>query len=564
MTRFDGKLVTRQPGNNGLRRGPCAPQRRFLPGVDLMESRTVLSPLVVTSPADSGPGSLRAILSSAASGSTIEFAHSVHNITLTSGDLDITTNLTIDGPGANQLTISGNNASRVFDISGSANVTISGVTLANGLAPAGGAILLGGTASLSMGTCKLTDNEALGNEAGTGFGGGLEDSSSGTLTVTQCTFDGNTAIATGPNLVPGTPGYTPGYILALGGGIDLSFVATGSATISDSTFSGNRALGGTTGASAGGGALSNSSNTPGTTMTVTGCTLSGNAAIGEAGGDGMINFGSGQGGAINDFDNLTVVNSTLIGNEALGAPLAPGAAPSQTSNSGSTTAGGGVFCLGVYVPNATVSVTGSTLTGNQAVGGAGAAGGAGSVGEGGGISLIGVPSGLLSGCLVTANVAQGGAGGTGGVGATGVSGGIDLSFFSVVTVSNTVLLDNQAIGGAGGDGDAGGDGVGGGMNVGSGVVTGFSDDCSLTLTNSVLLGNKAIGGAGGSGNNGGAGQGGGLSVLAGSSALIDSTWIAFNAALGGAAGAGGVSGSRAAAAASILALPPTWRSTPRP
>ena len=62
-------------------------------------------------------------------------------------------------------------------------------------------------------------------------------------------------------------------------------------------------------------------------MTVTGCTLSGNAAIGEAGGDGVVNFGSGQGGGINDFDNLTVVNSTLIGNQALGTPLAPSASP---------------------------------------------------------------------------------------------------------------------------------------------------------------------------------------------------------------------------------------------
>ncbi len=257
MARFNGKPVKHQPGNNGLRlrhRGPGAPRRRFLPGVDLMEDRTVLSPLVVTSPADSGPGSLRAILGSAPSGSTIEFSHSVHSITLTSGDLDIATNLTIDGPGAIQLTISGNNASRVFDISGSANVTISGLTLANGLAPAGGAILLEGSASLSMGNCTLTDNKALGGAAGTGLGGGLEDTSSGTLTVTHCTFDGNTAIATGPNLVPGTPGYTPGYILALGGGIDLSFVASGSATISDSTFTDNQALGGTTGASAGGGA----------------------------------------------------------------------------------------------------------------------------------------------------------------------------------------------------------------------------------------------------------------------------------------------------------------------
>jgi hypothetical protein len=123
-----------------------------------------------------------------------------------------------------------------------------------------------------------------------------------------------------------------GRVLRRGG----AFVASGSATISESTFTGNQALGGSPGASAGGGSLSNSSNTPGATMTVTGCTLSGNAAIGEAGGDDMINFSSGQGGGFNDFDNLTVVNSTLIGNQAVGTPLAPGAAPSQTPNRGST------------------------------------------------------------------------------------------------------------------------------------------------------------------------------------------------------------------------------------
>ncbi len=507
-----------------------------------MEDRTVLSPLMVTSSGDSGPGSLRAILSSAPSGSTIEFAKSVHNITLTSGPLSVSNSVTIEGPGANNLSVSGNDASGVFDVGGSASVSISGLTITDGLATAGGGILLGGSASLGLSRCTVSDNQAVGGVAGTGVGGGVEDTSSGTLTVTFCTFDGNEAIATGPNTVPGTPGYAPGYIIALGGAIDLSFVASGSAMISDSTFTGNQALGGTTGASAGGGALSNSSNTPGTTMTVTGCTLSDNAAIGEAGGDGMINFGSGQGGGINDFDNLTLVNSTLIGNQAVGTPLAQGAAPSQSSNNGSSTVGGGVLCLGVFVPNATVSVTGSTLTGNQAVGGAGAAGSAGSVGEGGGISLAGVPSGLVSGCIVSANVAQGGAGGTGGVGATGVSGGIDVTFDSVVTVSNTILLDNQAIGGAGGAGDGGGNGVGGGMNVGSGVVTGFPDDCSLTLTASTMVGNQAIGGAGGSGSNGGAGQGGGLSVLAGSSASVDSTLIVLNAALGGAGGTGGSSG----------------------
>ena len=407
------RLTTGSPTRSRRPRSRRTHSRRSVPPwLEVMEDRTVLSPLIVTSSADSGPGSLRAIISTAPSGSTIEFAHKVHNITLTSGDLDIATILTIDGPGVNQLTISGDNASRVFDISGTASVSISGLTITDGLATAGGGILLQGSASLNLSNCTVSQNVATGGTAGTAVGGGIEDTSAGALTVTHCTFDGNKAIATGPNTVPGTPGYTPGYIIALGGGIDLAFVASGSATISDSTFTDNQALGGTTGASAGGGALSNSSNTPGTTMTVTGCTLSDNAAIGEAGGDGMVNFGSGQGGGINDFDNLTLVNSTLIGNQAVGTPLAPGAAPSQTPNSGSTTAGGGVFCLGVYVPNATVSVTSSTITGNQAVGGVGAAGSAGSVGEGGGISLIGVTSGLVSGCIVAANVAQGGAGGT--------------------------------------------------------------------------------------------------------------------------------------------------------
>ena len=504
-----------------------------------MEDRKLLSTFTVGDLNNSGAYSLRAGIQSG--DATIAFKPGLHGTITLESELLISDSVTIDGPGANELSVSGNNSSRVFEVA-AGQVAISGLTIADGQATAGGGILLEGSASLSLSNCTVSDNVATGGTAGTGFGGGIEDTSSAALTVTNCTFDANKAIATGPNTVPGTPGYSPGYIIALGGGIDLSFVASGSATISDSTFTGNQALGGTPGASAGGGALSNSSNTPGTTMTVTGCTLNRNAAIGAAGGDGIVNFGSGQGGGINDFDNLTVVNSSLNCNKALGTPLAPGAVPSQSSNNGSSTVGGGVLCLGVFVPNATVRVTGSTLTGNQAVGGAGAAGSAGSVGEGGGISLAAIPSAVVADCTLGYNVAQGGAGGTGGVGATGVSGAIDLTFGSVVTVSNTFLLDNQAIGGAGGAGDQGGNGVGGGMNVGSGVITGSPDDCSLTLTDSTAVGNQAVGGAGGSGGNGGAGQGGGLAVLAGSSASVDSTWIVFNAALGGAGGTGGTSG----------------------
>ena len=331
MARLEAKLVSglTRIGPQARHRGSCATVRRFLPRVDLMEDRTLLSPLLVTSSADSGAGSLRAIIASAPSGSTIEFAKSVHNITLTSGKLDVSTKLDIEGPGANKLTISGNDASRIFDISGAASVTIAGLTITKGLATSGGGILLEGSAALCISNCTLTDNGALGNAAGGGFGGGIEDTSSGALAVTGSTFVANKAIGIGAN----NP-ITPGYVLALGGAIDIAYGSTGSATISTSTFTGNQALGGSAGASAGGGALSNSSNF-GATMTVTGCTLSGNAAIGEAGGDGITNFGSGQGGGINNFASLIVRESSLTGNLALGTPLAPGAVPSQTVSDGS-------------------------------------------------------------------------------------------------------------------------------------------------------------------------------------------------------------------------------------
>ena len=169
---------------------------------------------------DSGAHSLRAgILSGDA---TIAFAPGLHGtITLTSGELPINHSVTIDGPGANTLSVSGNDASRVFDISGSASVTISGLTITDGLATAGGGILLEGSAALSISNCTLTGNEALGNAAGGGFGGGIEDNSSGALTVTNSTFDTNKAIAVGPNSAA-NPVLPAGYIIALGGAIDVS------------------------------------------------------------------------------------------------------------------------------------------------------------------------------------------------------------------------------------------------------------------------------------------------------------------------------------------------------
>ena len=151
----------------------------LLPRLEGLEDRSLLSTLTVTNVLDSGAGSLRAAIAAAGSGDTILFAKSLKNqtIVLTSGELAISQNLTIKGLGADKLAISGSDTSRIFDLSGSASVTITGLTLTDGVATSGGGILLEGSAALSISNCTLTDNVAIGNVAGAGVGGGIEDNS---------------------------------------------------------------------------------------------------------------------------------------------------------------------------------------------------------------------------------------------------------------------------------------------------------------------------------------------------------------------------------------------------
>src|SRR5262249_28430102 len=149
------------------------PQRRpwpaFTPRLVALEDRTVPSTFTVENLADSGPGSLRqAVLDANANpgADLIVFAPSTSGgtIALTGGELSVTGDLTIDGPDADRLTVSGNHASRVFDISANTTVTIAGMTmidgLANGSAPTlpsiGGGILNFGNLTLS--SVVLSDN----------------------------------------------------------------------------------------------------------------------------------------------------------------------------------------------------------------------------------------------------------------------------------------------------------------------------------------------------------------------------------------------------------------------
>ena len=70
--------------------------------------------ITVTNRNDSGPGLLRQALRDANDGDTINFAVT-STITLTSGGLPVNKSLTISGPGKDQLSIAGNQATVVVD-----------------------------------------------------------------------------------------------------------------------------------------------------------------------------------------------------------------------------------------------------------------------------------------------------------------------------------------------------------------------------------------------------------------------------------------------------------------
>ncbi len=92
----------------------------------------------------------------------------------------------IQGPGADVLTISGNNAVRVFGVGSTTTATVSGLTISGG-SNANGASGIDNFGSLTVTGCAIADNRA-GNNCG-----GIQNEGTGILTVTDCTISGNSA-----------------------------------------------------------------------------------------------------------------------------------------------------------------------------------------------------------------------------------------------------------------------------------------------------------------------------------------------------------------------------------
>jgi len=154
----------------------------------------------VTDAGDTGLATqLRAVIAASASGDTVDFAGLAMpaTITLTGGVITISSkNLTIIGPGAKLVTLSGNHTtgttgSRIFYVA-SSWLTVSGLTFTGGYADAhsspmdfGGAIEISNAATVedAFSDCEFVNNVA--------FIGGALDVYGGELSLQRCTFSGN-------------------------------------------------------------------------------------------------------------------------------------------------------------------------------------------------------------------------------------------------------------------------------------------------------------------------------------------------------------------------------------
>lgn len=435
-------------------------------------------------------------------------------ITLSTALPDISSNLTITGPGSNLLTVMRSAAGgtpnfRIFFVNGFF-VNVSGMTITNGRSPDGvpgsgfGGSGGAGGGLFVVGNIELTDLVVTGNRTGDGGTGGTSTGGwggegggiygSGSVKMTNVTVSNNIAGngATGFSAGSGGPG----------GGI--SFTGT-SLTMTNCTVIGNTAGNGATGASGGGGsgggiqaqsgtlsftnvvisgnhagdALANNGSGglgggiiifPGLPTTMTNCTISDNNT--GQGGTGFSPQGGG-GGGINNFGVLNMIGCTLSGNFTKGP------------SSGGGSSGGGIF------NNHLLTMTNCTISGNRTDL---------DIGRGGGIYNNSPGSMTLTNCTVTANLGPN----------TSFEPGRGIHNNGTANLRNTIVADNgpggpdltggytsrghNLVGNA--DGATGFTGVGDQIGTTASPITAglgaLANNGGLTLTHALLDGSLAL------------------------------------------------------------------------
>ncbi len=334
---------------------------------------------------------------------SITFAASLNGstITLTDGFITITDDVTIAGPGFNDLTISGNDTSRQFVINDSSptsviSVTISGLTLTNGMTTANGGAITNDE-NLTLDTMRIVNNTSandggailnrniltiistiISNNTTGDSGGAIDNDGTSVVVITGSSIRNNTAGGaagaidndTNGTLTISTSNISDNTTGTNGGAIDNG----GTLTISNSTLSGNTS---TDSANGFGGAIQNQASG---TLTITNSTLNNNSGVSSGGaiennGTATItdstldgNSAADSGGAIDNFGGtLTIVRSTLSNNSAGasgGAIWTDTALTIQSSTISGNSAGD--FGGGIGMFDGTVVIANSTIANNTA------------------------------------------------------------------------------------------------------------------------------------------------------------------------------------------------------
>ena len=369
----------------------------------------------VTNCNDSGPGSLRQLVSGALSFDTVTFASPLSScpgnvITLTSGPISLPTGslitLTIAGPGAGLLAVSGGGNSSVFSIPPLAVATISGLTIENGMSNFGGGIASEGTVTVL--NCNLMNNSA---SIG---GGGIYNSTNpqGSLSVIGTTLSNNTS--------------PTGY----GGAL---YVDGGALTVTNSTVSNNTAL-------YGGGIMhleSLDANYQAVPATISASTVSNNHAT----------YPIGAGGGINTAGTLNITNSVVSSNTSadFGGGIANYGSTSPTPNGFLTVTNSHLdnntapFGGGIYQSGGALNLSGSEMSGNVAkfVSNSGLVGG-----QGGAIDTVDGFLGTVTASTITNNTSTAG----GGIYNDRTGSGLT---FKALTLTDSTVANNRAVGGVG-------------------------------------------------------------------------------------------------------------------
>ena len=425
--------------------------------------RGVLATINVTNINDSGAGSLREAIALANPGDIIELDPSLAGRTITLNsqlviDKDLTIVGLVDADNNPNLTISGNNTHRVFEITNDANfnpvtVTIENTIVANGKtngrgeAGAGGGIKTASSTTLTVINSAFINNEANGEGGGAIFAGFRSNN-----TAIDSLFEGNSSSGNGE------------FGKSERGGGAIAVKSESTTTVTDSIFIDNRGINGgaintllggltvekstfTNNDSTAGGAFSPNTfgyggaiYTDGASAT-TNASTSGRIEISNSRFEG--NQGAGQGGGMFLYaypgDEVTIANSTIINNQiqpdtqgsGLGGGLRHGGGAdfkidnSTFANNTAQGQGGGLW-IG---ENSPTEITNSTFSGNSAesIGNVNGLGGA-----------IALNNGSATNNIINTTIANNTAGFQGG----GFWGGN----FST-TLTNTILAYNQGIDG---------------------------------------------------------------------------------------------------------------------